>query len=64
SPATRYGNKDNIIGYANDAVAYTQPVKKFKSLIKQRYRWKYGRFIAFVKYHNLFSTWIKSLVRC
>lgn len=51
---SRYGNKDSIIGYANDAVAYTQPVKKFKSLIKQRYRWKYGRFIAFVKYHNLF----------
>lgn len=49
-----YGNKDYIIGYANDSIAYTQPVSRFRSLIKQRYRWKYGRFIAFVKYRHLF----------
>lgn len=49
-----YGNKRYIVGYANDAFAYTQPVSKFKSLVRQRYRWKYGRFIAFVKYHHLF----------
>lgn len=49
-----YGNKRHIVGYADNSIAYTQPVSKFKSLVKQRYRWKYGRFIAFVKYHNLF----------
>lgn len=51
---SNYGNKKYIIGYANDAVVYTQPVQKFKSLVKQRYRWKYGRFAAFVKYKSLF----------
>lgn len=49
-----YGNKKFIVGYADNAIAYTQPVSRFKSLVKQRYRWKYGRFVAFVKYHHLF----------
>lgn len=49
-----YGNKDYIVGFANDSIVYTQPVQKFKSLVKQRYRWKYGRFVAFVKYKSLF----------
>ncbi|MDG6194552.1 glycosyltransferase [Lactococcus petauri] len=51
---SHYGNKKNIIGYANDSIVYTQPVQKFSSLLKQRYRWKYGRFVAFVKYKSLF----------
>lgn len=50
----KYGNKERIVGYAHDAIAYTQPVSKFSSLVKQRYRWKYGRFVAFMKYRNLF----------
>ena len=51
---SKFGNSQKIIGYANNAVAYTEPVSSFKSLIKQRYRWKYGRFVAFSKYKNLF----------
>jgi cellulose synthase/poly-beta-1,6-N-acetylglucosamine synthase-like glycosyltransferase len=49
-----FGNNHWVIGYANDAVAFTQPVSKFKSLVKQRYRWKYGRFVSFMKYRHLF----------
>ncbi|WP_225047211.1 glycosyltransferase [Lacticaseibacillus kribbianus] len=49
-----YGNTKHTIGYAHDAVAYTQPVTKFTSLVKQRFRWKYGRFVAFMKYRHLF----------
>lgn len=51
---SKFGNSQRIVGYANDAIAYTEPVSSFKSLIKQRYRWKYGRFVAFSKYKNLF----------
>lgn len=50
----KYGNKHNIIGYASDVIVHTEPVIKFHSLIKQRFRWKYGRFKAFIKYRSLF----------
>jgi poly-beta-1,6-N-acetyl-D-glucosamine synthase len=50
----QYGNKKYKINYAADAIAYTDHVLRFKSLIKQRYRWKYGRFQTLIKHRNLF----------
>lgn len=49
-----FGNRMYRIGYASDVVVYTEPVQRFKSLISQRFRWKYGRFKAFLKYRRLF----------
>ena len=48
------GNKENKIVYASDVVCYTQPVPSIKSLFKQRFRWKYGRFQTLWKNKNLF----------
>lgn len=50
----KLGNKNNIFGFADNTIAYTEPVKSFGNLIKQRYRWKYGRLKALVKYKKLF----------
>lgn len=49
-----FGNKVAHIGYADDVICYTPPAHNFKDLKKQRFRWKYGRFKALVKYRNLF----------
>lgn len=49
-----YGNKKYKINYAADAIAYTEHVLRFKSLIKQRFRWKYGRFQTLIKHRSLF----------
>lgn len=49
-----YGNKKGRIAYAADALAYTEHVMKFSSLVKQRFRWKYGRMQTFAKNKNLF----------
>lgn len=45
-----YGNKNYHFGYAADVIAYTPPVHNFPQLLKQRYRWKYGRFKALLKH--------------
>lgn len=49
-----FGNRVAHIGYADDVICYTTPAHNFKDLKKQRFRWKYGRFKALVKYRNLF----------
>lgn len=49
-----YGNKKYHVNYAADSVAYTEHVLKFKSLIKQRFRWKYGRFQTLLKNTAMF----------
>ena len=49
-----YGNKKYKIHYAADSVAYTEHVLNFKSLIKQRFRWKYGRFQTLLKNQAMF----------
>lgn len=49
-----YGNKRGKITYAADALAYTEHVMKFSSLVKQRFRWKYGRMQTFAKNRDLF----------
>lgn len=40
--------------YADDAVCYTEGANTIVGLIKQRVRWKKGRFEAFFKYKKLF----------
>jgi cellulose synthase/poly-beta-1,6-N-acetylglucosamine synthase-like glycosyltransferase len=49
-----YGNKKYRIHYAADSVAYTEHVLSFGSLVKQRFRWKYGRFQTLLKNKHLF----------
>lgn len=49
-----FGNKVAHISYADDVICYTPPAHNFKDLKKQRFRWKYGRFKALVKYKDLF----------
>ena len=49
-----FGNTKNRIHYAADSVAYTEHVLSFPSLIKQRFRWKYGRFQTLLKNKDMF----------
>jgi len=49
-----YGNTKNRIHYAADSVAYTEHVLSFPSLVKQRFRWKYGRFQTLLKNKDMF----------
>lgn len=48
------GNKKYQLGYGYDVHTYTQGVLNLSDLIKQRYRWKFGRMQAFLKHHSLF----------
>ena len=48
-----FGNTKYHFGYAEDVIAYTPPVHYFNQLLKQRYRWKYGRFKALFKYRQM-----------
>jgi biofilm PGA synthesis N-glycosyltransferase PgaC len=49
-----YGNTKYRIHYAADSVTYTEHVLSFGSLVKQRFRWKYGRFQTFLKNKEMF----------
>lgn len=49
-----HGNKKYRVVYASDCVTWTEAVPSFKSLIKQRYRWKYGRMQTFLKNPSIF----------
>ncbi|MBV1910605.1 MAG: glycosyltransferase family 2 protein [Kangiellaceae bacterium] len=40
--------------YAANAVVYTEGPSDIKGLCNQRLRWKYGRFLTFIKHRNLF----------
>lgn len=44
-----YGNKYYKVHYAADSLTYTEHVISFRSLVKQRFRWKYGRFQTLLK---------------
>lgn len=48
-----FGNSKGQFGYADNVIAYTPPVSKFAQLLKQRYRWKYGRFKALFKHQRV-----------
>ncbi len=50
----RYGNKEYRIHYAADVLTYTEHVLSFRSLTKQRFRWKFGRFQSLLKNRSLF----------
>ena len=50
----RNGNKKYRVVYAPDAVTYTQSVLNLADLIKQRYRWKWGRYQTFLKNRSMF----------
>lgn len=49
---TRYHG--HIAVYADDAICYTEGASSIFGLIKQRLRWKKGRFEAFSKYRKMF----------
>lgn len=48
------GNKKHRVIFAGDALTYTEPVLTYAGLIKQRFRWKYGRLQSFYKNRALF----------
>ena len=48
-----YGNKFYRINYAADCLTYTEHVLTFRSLVRQRLRWKYGRFQTLIKNHGM-----------
>lgn len=48
------GNKEHRVIYGADVITYTESVKTIAGLIRQRYRWKYGRCQTFLKNRTLF----------
>ena len=48
------GNRETRVIYGADVIAYTESVLDIQSLIRQRYRWKWGRAQTFLKNKNLF----------
>jgi poly-beta-1,6-N-acetyl-D-glucosamine synthase len=49
------GNRRHRLIYASDVVASTEGVQTFKSLLKQRYRWKLGTLQILYKYRWMFA---------
>jgi len=47
------GNKKNRLVYAYDVAAMTEGVGDFKTLLRQRYRWKLGNLQNLVKYRQM-----------
>lgn len=50
----QHGNKEHRVLYGADSIAYTESVLTIKDLVKQRYRWKWGRCQTFLKNKNMF----------
>ncbi|GLZ29794.1 hypothetical protein Lesp02_19840 [Lentzea sp. NBRC 105346] len=50
----RVGNIQWRIVFAADVVAWTEGVPSFRGLMRQRFRWKFGRLQAFAKHRSLF----------
>lgn len=48
------GNKRHRVIYGSDVIAYTESVLDLGGLIRQRFRWKYGRAQTFLKNKALF----------
>ncbi len=48
------GNKKRKVFYADDVITYAEAVPDLKGLIKQRFRWKFGRLQTFYKNRKLF----------
>lgn len=49
------GNKENKVVYGVDVLAMTEGVQTFRSLMRQRYRWKMGSLQSIIKYRKLFG---------
>lgn len=49
----QFGNTSYKFCYAFNCIVFTPAVHNFKQLIKQRYRWKFGRFRALIKHRKL-----------
>lgn len=47
-------NRKDRIAYAADSIAYTEPALSLSALMRQRYRWKYGRSQTFLKNKHMF----------
>lgn len=47
------GNRHHRIVYGADVTAMTEGVEGFKSLLRQRFRWKYGSLQNVIKYRHL-----------
>jgi poly-beta-1,6-N-acetyl-D-glucosamine synthase len=50
----KLGNKKHKVEYGSDVVVYTESVLDLAGLVRQRYRWKWGRSQTFVKNAKLF----------
>jgi cellulose synthase/poly-beta-1,6-N-acetylglucosamine synthase-like glycosyltransferase len=50
----RDGNNVVRVIYGSDVIAYTESVIRISDLIKQRYRWKWGRCQTFLKNREMF----------
>jgi len=50
----RQGNKKHQLGFGYDVHTYTEGVLNLPDLIKQRFRWKFGRMQTFLKNRDLF----------
>jgi cellulose synthase/poly-beta-1,6-N-acetylglucosamine synthase-like glycosyltransferase len=50
----RLGGKKHRVIYGSDVIAYTESVLDLAGLIRQRFRWKYGRAQTFIKNRALF----------
>lgn len=50
----RYGNKNVRVIYGSDVTAYTQGALTVSDLIRQRHRWKWGRYQTFMKNKDMF----------
>jgi cellulose synthase/poly-beta-1,6-N-acetylglucosamine synthase-like glycosyltransferase len=48
------GDKHTKVMYGADVVAYTQAVLTVGDLVKQRFRWKWGRYQTFLKHISMF----------
>jgi len=46
--------KHQKIAYAADSIVYTEAAHTLPALMRQRYRWKYGRSQTFLKHRDLF----------
>lgn len=59
----QHGNKLIRVIYAADVVAYTQSALSVSDLIRQRYRWKWGRYQTFLKNKYMFFSTDKKFTK-
>lgn len=50
----QHGNKTLRVIYGSDIIVYTQGVLTIKDLMRQRHRWKWGRYQTFLKNKTMF----------